>query len=400
MKLAMVSNFFPPEAHGGAETYAADLASELATRGLEVDVVTSTRFRERVERRGNLTVRFFRCVPPLERLTSDVLGYNFNPWTRRLVRFLANGGFDLVHVHNINSSIMLWPLLKAIRKPAVCHVHDHWPVCYRGVLFDTWHQRPCTSVRPSCCFNPGRRVIGAVNLAFRNRLIPRFERSMVRFIVPSQHMLGALAGRGFTDQEKIRLVRLGVDLSKLPVEGSARSDDFLFVGRLIKYKNPQLAVELLSSEQLDPRVSFRIVGGGPKAVMRSASILTEVQRRRIEFLGPKSRQDVLVELSQARGLLVPSLVPENSPLVVYEALACGTPVLCSDFGGTKELVRESGAGHILPVGETTRWKDAIESLLDGHFAELSRRAASYARANLGIARSADGVMSVYDEVTA
>jgi len=70
MKLAMVSNFFPSEAHGGAETYAADLASELATRGVQAEAITSTRFRERVERRGNLTVSFFRCVPPLERLTS------------------------------------------------------------------------------------------------------------------------------------------------------------------------------------------------------------------------------------------------------------------------------------------------------------------------------------------
>src|SRR6266540_686773 len=103
MKVAMVSNFFPPEAKGGAELYAGDLATELASRGLTVDVITSTRLRERTERRGNLTVRFFRCAPPLPRLTSDVLGYNFNPWAHRLSRSLASGRYDLVHIHNINS---------------------------------------------------------------------------------------------------------------------------------------------------------------------------------------------------------------------------------------------------------------------------------------------------------
>ena len=93
-----------------------------------------------------------------------------------------------------------------------------------------------------------------------------------------------------------------------------------------------------------------------------------------------------------------SLVPENSPLVAYEALACGTPILCSDTGGTRELVEDSGGGQVLSIEDAGSWEKAIGALMDGSFAEISRRAVGYARSHLGIDKSADGVLAVYDEV--
>ena len=394
----MVSNFFPPEAKGGAEIYASDLVNELVARGIEVDVITSTRLRARTERRGNLTVKFFHSVPPLPRVTSDFLGYNFNPWARRLSRDLAKGAYDLVHVHNINSSIMLSPLVGALHGPTICHIHDHWPICYRGVMYDTWNQRPCESERSSCCFNPGRRTIGGLNLALRARLLRRLKDGVQKFITPSQHMTRALVSRGFANIDKIRLVRLGLDLSKVPEEPNSRSNSFLFVGRNARYKNAQFPVELLSRGHVDSRVSFRIIGGDSRETSNAISKLNEGQRDKVHLLGTVPREAVFKELVGSRGLLLPSLVPENSPLVAYEALACGTPILCSDTGGTRELVEDSGGGQVLSIEDAGSWEKAIGALMDGSFAEISRRAVGYARSHLGIDKSAAGVLAVYDEV--
>src|SRR3989304_5996144 len=128
MKVAVVSNFYPPEAQGGAELFARDLNVELGERGLEVDVYTSTRVSQRKEQDGSVTVRFFRTNPPIPRFGSDLLGYNINPWARALVKSLLGTRYDVIHVHNINSTVMLYPLLSALRKNVVCTVHDHWPV--------------------------------------------------------------------------------------------------------------------------------------------------------------------------------------------------------------------------------------------------------------------------------
>ncbi len=43
-------------------------------------------------------------------------------------------------------------------------------------------------------------------------------------------------------------------------------------------------------------------------------------------------------LRDAKAVIIPSLWPENCPLVALEAMSVGTPIICSDMGGTKEIV--------------------------------------------------------------
>jgi len=49
----------------------------------------------------------------------------------------------------------------------------------------------------------------------------------------------------------------------------------------------------------------------------------------------------------ARALLLPSVWYENAPLVAFEALAWGTPLLCSDIGALPETVHEGVCGRTL-----------------------------------------------------
>lgn len=397
MRVGVVSNFFPPEVRGGAEIFARDLCEEMSRKGFDIQVFTSTSRRQKTERSGNLTVHYFRSVPPSVPPLGDVLGYNFNPWALRLVRALDATDCDIVHVHNINSSIMLYPLLTALRRPVVCHVHDHWPVCYRGVLYDTFNGKPCQSVRPSCCFNPSRRTIGLVNLAVRERLLRRFEETVARFIVPSQHMGEALVARGFTKKEKTSCIRLGIDLSRVPT-GSRRSRQFVFAGRLVGYKNPGLVPEIVRRGRVPPDVLFRIFGRGPLEADLAAR-LRPAPRPRVVLGGYRNRSSILREMRASLGLLIPSLIPENSPLVTYEALACGTPVLCTDRGGAKELVADSAAGYVISPDDIPQWEESVVSLLDSEtFSTLSQRALAYAKTHLDISHCGEAIARLYDEV--
>jgi glycosyltransferase involved in cell wall biosynthesis len=45
-------------------------------------------------------------------------------------------------------------------------------------------------------------------------------------------------------------------------------------------------------------------------------------------------------------MILPSLAPEVFPLCILEAFACGTPVIVSDAGGSREAVDRSGAGFV------------------------------------------------------
>jgi glycosyltransferase involved in cell wall biosynthesis len=65
---------------------------------------------------------------------------------------------------------------------------------------------------------------------------------------------------------------------------------------------------------------------------------------RVEFGGRVSRAAALERIAASDVLVLPSLVYENAPLVMFEALACGTGLLVSDLGGMAEVVTESGVG--------------------------------------------------------
>ena len=55
---------------------------------------------------------------------------------------------------------------------------------------------------------------------------------------------------------------------------------------------------------------------------------------------------------------------ESSPRVVFEAMACGTPLLASDIPGISETARDGIEAMLVPPGHTTAWTDALARLLN------------------------------------
>lgn len=65
------------------------------------------------------------------------------------------------------------------------------------------------------------------------------------------------------------------------------------------------------------------------------------ENKKIEFLGYKKHQDVILELEKADFIVVPSLWIENYPTTVLEGMLYGVVVLGSNRGGIPEIVGEN-----------------------------------------------------------
>ncbi len=90
--------------------------------------------------------------------------------------------------------------------------------------------------------------------------------------------------------------------------------------------------------------------------------------KRIVFVGRQPYREIGGIVAGALGGMVPSHARQTSglyPLKVFETLACGVPVVVTDFPGQADLVREVGCGLIVPPGDPTSLAEAVANLHRG-----------------------------------
>jgi len=106
-----------------------------------------------------------------------------------------------------------------------------------------------------------------------------------------------------------------------------RGDAFLFAGRLVPYKRPDLAI--LACTKLG--LPLRIAGDGPEL-----EALKRMAGPTVTFLGRLSDDRMAEEMATARALLFPG--EEDFGITPVEAQAAGTPVIAFGVGGALETV--------------------------------------------------------------
>jgi glycosyltransferase involved in cell wall biosynthesis len=108
-----------------------------------------------------------------------------------------------------------------------------------------------------------------------------------------------------------------------------------------------------------PEAHVIVVGGGPQETLLRDQIERRGAREYIHLIGERS--DALNWMARFDVLVLPSL-HEALPYVILEAAALQKPVVASDTGGSRELVRDGETGIIFPAGDTQRLADAVVRL--------------------------------------
>lgn len=111
---------------------------------------------------------------------------------------------------------------------------------------------------------------------------------------------------------------------------NAEKDDyFLFVGRMTRRKGIEIA------EEACKRAGAKLILAGPPNdyVATCGEYIGEI--------GPKRRNELM---SRAKALFVPTIYIEPFGNVAVEAQACGTPVICTDWGAMTETVEDGKTG--------------------------------------------------------
>jgi glycosyltransferase involved in cell wall biosynthesis len=157
----------------------------------------------------------------------------------------------------------------------------------------------------------------------------------------------------------------------------------LNVGRLQPVKNQRLFLRTCQrlGRQFDD-LEFVLCGEGSErqALETYAAQLGLADRCR--FLG---LQADVAPVYAAAAVLIQSSDYEGLPNVVMEAMASGVPVVATDVGGTRELIRDGESGFLTPAGDEAALADRAAAILADP--ALSARLAAAGRE--GIARRFD-----------
>lgn len=183
----------------------------------------------------------------------------------------------------------------------------------------------------------------------------------------NKRLMVAECGRGV--EPKIEVVHGGVDIERLKARPKISAGPFriLCVARFEEVKGHAYLIE--ACERLRRRgICFecRLIGAGPLASairkqIRAANLAGEVR-----LLGERAYPDVLMELSQADVVVLPTAPTSNGkregiPNVLKEAMACGLPVVASAVGGIPELVTHE-TGILVPARDPEALALALERL--------------------------------------
>ncbi|HID62250.1 MAG TPA: glycosyltransferase family 1 protein [Anaerolineae bacterium] len=181
-------------------------------------------------------------------------------------------------------------------------------------------------------------------------------RAASRVIAVSQATKDDLVRRCGLEADKITVVYSGCDGTMQPVEDEAtiervkahygiRGDYILYVGTLQPRKNLGRLLEAYAMLRKQARRGERpcLVIAGRKGWLYG-QIFQQVERlglgTEVIFPGYVSQDDLPVLLSGARLFVFPSLY-EGFGLPVLEAMACGTPVLCSNVSSLPEVAGDA-----------------------------------------------------------
>lgn len=161
-----------------------------------------------------------------------------------------------------------------------------------------------------------------------------------------------------------------------------RTDDFVFLGRLVSQKGADQAVlafhkVLLMLDEEDPladKPSLTIVGDGPERPKLEELVEKLDLTGHVHFVGFLHGEELVKQLNAHRFLLVPSIYGEAFGNVVLEGMACGCVPIVSDSDGLPDAAGR--AGLVFSRGSVQSLADGIWRILHDPMLELQLRQAA------------------------
>lgn len=333
-----------------------DIAEELEKQGHEVKIAYG---REAVpEKYAKYAVRIGTEWGVKRNALScrlfDNDGFAAKRATKAFIEWVKEYDPDVIHLHNIHgyyiNAKILFDYLKTCGKKVVWTLHDCWAFTGHSAYCDAIH---CERWTDGCHDCPQKKEYpkSYIDKSTRNWLRKKHTFTDVpnmTIVTPSRWLAG-LVKKSFLKEYPVEVIHNGIDTDKFcPLKNDFRDqykigNRFMLLGVSSVWNDLKGYSDFLKlAEMLDERFVIVMVGLRKEQIRKLPEKIIGIERTASvkELSYVYSSADLFLNLTYC----------DNYPNVNIESIACGTPVLTYETGGSPECVKEFG-GYTVPQGD-------------------------------------------------
>ena len=368
-RIAIISHSHPELTKGGAELAAYALYQGLLEQGHDAIFIGSCLEQDAIR----VTPRAGEYLIPRDDSTYDHM-YHIAPGgaSRQLAEILTQNNIEIVNFHHyLYLGLNALRMVQGLGMKVLLTLHEYLAICHHhGQMVTRPRHNLCRAADRVACQACFPEVTGEEFDIRRSNFMDAFE-GVDAFISPSHFLKQRYVEWGLPE-DKVHVVENGLlDLDKKlavaedrldPDTDDARSITIGYFGQITPFKG--VDVILRAIERIEQRaqmkdapeplpVRFRIHGNqvGLDQTFINRFDKLEKESAFLEFNGPYENTDVLSLMRACDYVIVPSQWWENSPVVIQEAFAAGTPVIASALGGLAEKVVDGQSGLLFRMGD-------------------------------------------------
>lgn len=293
----------------------------------------------------------------------DLHGFGSEKATKQFVSVINEIDPDIIGLHNLHGYYLnievLFNYLKKMQKPVVWTFHDCWPFTGHCTYFDSVG---CEKWIDGCHNCPKKKMYPASygldnskwNYAKKRELFNGLEQLTI--VTPSR-WLAELTRKSFLKDYPVQVIHNGIDTELFSpgrgrVPGALDENDRKIVLGVASTWDARKGLDEFIKLQnvLDDEFRIVLVGLNKKQLRGLPAGITGIART--------ENAEQLAALYSAANVFVNPTWQDNFPTTNIEALACGTPVITYNTGGSPEAIDDE-TGAVVDQGDINGLKKSI-----------------------------------------
>lgn len=305
----------------------------------------------------------------ISHILGRITGYNdcfSHHSTKAFIRYIEQLKPDILHLHNLHNCYlnlnMLFQYLKEKKLPVIWTLHDCWSFTGGCPYFtleacEKWKEEchGCTQLKRY----PKRYLDKSRQLFYKKKTLFNGMQDVI-LVTPSE-WLSNLVKVSFLESYPCKVIRNGIDLKAFGVstvdirKQICAENKILILGCAYKWekrKGLDSFIELANC--IDDNYRIVLVGIDKKAEREIPHNIIAIPR-----ITDRSK---LCQFYTAADVFVNPTLEDNYPTTNLEAIACGTPVVTFNTGGSPETVNDQ-TGAVVAVGDVKEMYKKIQYIV-------------------------------------